>query len=667
MINPPERLYEFGPFHLDPARPRLMRADEIVSLTPKALELLVALIQHGGKVVEKDELMRKVWPDTFVEESNLSVHVFALRKALGETIEGNSYIETVPRQGYRFTATVRDVGTTGAELVVERHTLSRVTIVEREALIDGEHAKANRGLPPAPLLVNYASPTAISEPSHKSQQFQKRAVFIGVALLLGFSLLAYLRLANEAKPPQTSAEVKSLAVLPFRTLGASKDEEYLGLGLADSLITQLSQAQRLMVRPTSAIGKYAEGDHDPLVIGRALGVEAVLEGNTQRSGERVRVTARLVRVSDGASLWAGKFDEKMTDIFTVQDSISLRVTQALGSRFGEAEHRSVTKRPTEDIVAYQLYLKGRYLWSGKATDGVQKAVQYFEQAIQLDPQFAQAYSGLADGYLALSEFGVIPRGEAYSRASAAAEKAISLDPALAEAHTTIGFIRLSRDWDYANAERQFKRAIELNPNYSTAYQFYGVHLLAVGQTDAAIAQTRRALELDPLSILNNSQLGRCLYLARRYDEAIEQGKRTLELDATSASAQAYVGQSYAHKGMLAEATAELQKSVEMSKARPEMKAALGYAYALSGNRNEARQIIGELAALNRESSFVSYHIATIHAGLGEKEQALTWLERAYLERDIFMAVRLKTDPKLDNLRADPRFQNLLRQGGLLTS
>ena len=664
MSNSPQSFYEFGPFQLDPIRPRLTREGEIVSLTPKAMEILLALIQQCGKVVEKDELMRRVWPDTFVEESNLSVHVFALRKALGE-----SYIETVPRQGYRFTASVRDVGTNGGALIVEKHTLSRVTVEERDEPGDDEVENASAALPlgssPRPLLTHDCS-TVLSELSYSSRRFEKPAIFIAFALLIGLTgALAYRGLAREPKPPQTSSEVKSLAVLPFRSLGAAKDDEYLGLGLADLLITQFAQTQRLVVRPTSAVSKYADENQDSLAVGRTLGVEAVLEGNTQRAGERLRVTARLLRVSDGASLWAGKFDEKASDIFAMQDSISRQVAQALGSNFVEVE-KSLAKRPTQNLEAYQLYLKGRYLWGGKATEGVKKAVEYFEQAIQLDPHYAQAYAGLADGFLALSEFGLMPRGEAYSKAMVAAEKAISLDASLSEAHTTLGFIRLSRDWDYANSERAFKRAIELNPNYATAYQFYGVHLLAVGQTDAAIEQSRRALELDPLSILNNSQLGRCLYLARRYDETIEQSLKTLELDSTSASAHAYLGQSYAHKGMLAEAKAELQKSVAMSNGRPEMKAALGYAYAVSGNRNEAQQIIGELALI-KKSSFVSYHIATIHAGLGEKEQALTWLERGYQERDIFMGVRLKTDPKLDNLRSDPRFQNFLRQAGLSTS
>jgi DNA-binding winged helix-turn-helix (wHTH) protein/TolB-like protein/Flp pilus assembly protein TadD len=666
MSNALQRFYEFGPFRLDPVRHRLTRDGELIPLTPKALELLLALIQHSGKVVEKDELMQRVWPDTFVEESNLSVHVFALRKALGETLEGQSYIETVPRQGYRFMASVRDASINGAELVVERHTLSRVTIEEQDVHTDVDSRKAGPTLPSGSTSPTWLVPASVTErgaPARAYQWLRKRTVFIPLTLFFVLTAgVAYRQLSNEAKPPQTSAEVKSLAVLPFRTLGGATDEGYFGLGLADALITQFGQTQRLVVRPTSAVGKYAEREYDPLEVGRALGVEAVLEGHTQRAGERLRVTARLVRVSDGVSLWAGTFDEKMTDIFAVQDSISRQVNQALISDFGETEARSPAKRPTENVEAYQLYLKGRYLWSKK--DGITKAVKYFEQAILIDPKYAQAYSGLADCYLALSEFSVIPREEGYSKATSAAEQAVLLDPGLSEAHTTLGFIRLTRDWDYISAEREFKRAIELDPNDATAYQFYGVYLLAVGQTDAAIAQTRRALQLDPLSILNNSQLARCLYLARRYDETIEQSRKTLELDSTSSSSLVYLGQSYAHKGMFAEATAELQKSLEMSNGRAEMKSALGYVYAVSGRTNEAQQLINELAGLNRESSFVSYHIAAIHAGLGEKEQALTWLEQAYQERDIFMGVRLKTDPKLDSLRSDPRFQNLLRRVGL---
>ncbi len=650
MSVPPQAFYEFGPFRLDTDRHRLTRGGEVIPLTPKALDLLLALIEHGGKVVEKNELMQRVWPDTFVEESNLSVHVFALRRALGETNEGESYIETIPRLGYRFTASVRDLSATD-ELVVERHSLSRITFEEQDVPTEVEALPERES---APEMLQLTAPRP-----------NRPRVYIGLALLLVLAGgLAYRLLKTEAKQPRTSAEVRSLAVLPFRMMGAEKDQEYLGLGLADSLITQFSKTQRLIVRPTSAVARYAEQEHDPLAVGRALGVEAVLEGNTHTVGDRLRVTARLVRVSDGASLWAETFDEKMTGIFAVEDSISRQVSQALLPNLGETEKRSLAKRPTQNVEAYQLYLKGRYLWSRKAAEGVQKAVQYFEQAIQLDSQYAQAYSGIADCYVALSEFSLMPRAEAYSKAISAAERAISLNPKLAEAHTTLGFIRLSRDWDYVNAELDFKRAIELDPNDATAHQFYGVYLLAVGQTDAAIAQTRRALQLDPLSILNNSQFARCLYLARRYEEAIEQSRRTLELDSTSSSSLVYSGQSYAHKGMFVEAIMELQKSVAMSNGRAEMKSALGYVYAQSGRKNEAQQLINELAGLNKDSSFVSYHIAAIYAGMGAKDEAFEWLNKAYQERDIFMGVRLKSDPKLDILRSDRRFQELLLRVGL---
>ena len=657
MTTSPKRIYEFGPFRLDVERHRLTRNHVLVPLTPKALDFLHALVQNAGRLVEKNELMQKVWPDTFVEESNLSVHVFALRRALGETSEGQSYIETIPRQGYRFTAEVHEPGANGGGVLVERRTLSRVTIEEHEAPAEHPRPSIEGGFP---LSLPFRSSGT------QSRWINRPVVLIAFALLLAVTSVVAYRLLGRAgnQPPPTPADVKSLAVLPFRSLDAPQDEQYLGLGLADSLITQLGRTQKFTVRPTSAIGKYADGQHDSLAVGRALGVEAVLEGNSQTSGDRIRVTARVLRVSDGVSLWAGKFDERFTDIFAVQDSISQQVAEALISNLGERAKRSPGRRPTENIEAYQLYLKGRYLWGKKDTEGVKKALQYFEQAIKADPKFAQAYSGLADCYVALSEFSAVPRREAYSKAMSSLRKAISLDPGLAETHTTLGFILLSRDWDYEEAEKEFKLAIELDPNYATAYQFYGVHLLAVGQTDAAIAQTRRALELDPLSILNNSQLGRCLYLAHRFNETIDQSLKTLELDSTSASAHAYLGQSYAHQGRLAEATAALQKAVEMSAGRAEMKAALGYAYALASNRNAAREIIDELGARNKESSYVSYHIATIYAGLGEKEQALNSLERAYQERDIFMGVRLSTDPKLDSLRSDRRFQNLLQRVGL---
>lgn len=648
MTAEPTQVYEFGPFRLD-ARARLLTRDgEPVALTPKALETLVALVESGG-VVSRDELIRKVWPDTFVEENNLSVNVSMLRKALGTGPDGKHYIETLPRRGYRFTAEVRTASGNGHEVTVERRSKEQIVVIEED-----DHVE-----PGLPALTRLEGLSSARRPVRGRVALIVAAVLFAGAL--GLALYAWR--AGDRQRPAPPRAIRSLAVLPFKPLGAAgQGDNYLGVGIADALITKLGGLDQVRVRPTSAVLRFDDTNQDSLVAARALGVDAVLEGSYQLTGERVRVTVQLVSASDGAQLWSGTFDDEFVNIFAVQDSISRQVTQALTSDLDEAERRSLARRATENVEAYQLYLKGRYLWAKKAN--LDKARQYFEQAVQLDPQYARAYSGLADCYLALSEFSLLPRAEAYAKAVAAAQQAVSLDPALAEAHTTLGFIHLSQDWDYPGAEREFKRAIELDPDDATARQFYGVYLLAVGQREAAIAETRRALELDPLSILNNTQLGRALYLAGRYDEAIEQSLKTIELDPTSASAYVYLGQSHAHKGMLREATAELEKAVELSDGRVEMKAALGYAYALSGRKDEARKIIDELTTLGNDLSSASYHIATIYAGFPEKEQAIARLQGAYEERDIFLGVRLKTDPKLDGLRSDPRFQDLVRRVGL---
>lgn len=649
--------YEFGSFRLDAKARLLWRNGELVHLTPKAVETLLVLMESEGGVISRDELIRRIWPDAFVEEGNLSVHISALRKALGQTDDGRPYIETLPRRGYRFIAKARRMDANSIGLVIERGVREQLVVIEDEL-----ETEAN--LPPTPDREALDSVSGVQ--GRRWRTLSRATLFaLAAALSLGLGLLFYARWTTRPGRPAPASSIKSIAVLPLKQLGQGEQgENYLGVGLADALITRLGGFGDISVRPTSAVLHFDDPKQDSLAAARALGVDAVLEGSYQRESERIRVTVQLVSAKDGTQLWSGAFDDEFNNIFAVQDSLSQQVTQALVSNLDEAEQRVLARRPSESVEAYQLYLKGRYFWTKKSNEGLRKALQYFEQAVQIDPRYARAYSGLADCYLGLSEHGLLPRGEVYSEALAAAEKAISLDPALADPHTTLGFIHVSRERDYSNAEREFKRAIELDPNYATARQFYGVYLLAVGQRDAAIAETRRALELDPLSLLNNTQLGRVLYLAGRYDEAIEQSQKTLELDSSSASAHVYLGQAYAHKGMLREAAAELEEAVELSGGRPEMKAALGYTYALSGKRDGSQKIIAELSALDKNLSFASYHIATIYAGFPEKEQAFAWLQKAYEERDIFFNVRLKTDPKLDSLRSDPRFAELLRGVGL---
>jgi DNA-binding winged helix-turn-helix (wHTH) protein/TolB-like protein/Flp pilus assembly protein TadD len=676
MSSKIRHFYEFGPFRLDAKARVLLRENKPVPLTPKAVETLLALIEQGGEVIGREELIRRVWPDTFVEENNLNVNVSALRKALGAAPDGRPYIETLSRRGYRFVAEVRRSEGNGAgeaqgqldglgeavqhlegdstELVVERRTRERIVVVEEEQRED----------PRVVAVGAEALPITDGGRAPRSRRAMLVVTAAALALVTAGTILYFRQWGGRRHLPAPAA-VRSLAVLPLRPIGpADPAGNYLGLGLADALTTDLGRLGEISVRPTSATLRFDKPDGDAITAARSLGVDAVLEGSYQREGDRLRITLQLVSARDGAQLWAGSFEDEFTNIFAVQDSLSRQVTGALSANMEEMERRSQARRPTENAEAYQHYLKGRYLWTKKSTEGLQKALAHFEQAVRIDPQYARAHSGLADCYLGLSEHGVLPREEAVRSARAAALSAAALDPFLAEVRTSLGFIYLTRDWDYAAAEREFKRAIELDPSDATARQFYGVYLLAVGRRDEAVQETRRALELDPPSHLNNTQLGRALYLAGRFDEVIEQCQKALELDPGSASARAYLGQAYAHKGMLREALIELERAVELSGGRPEMKAALAYAYALAGKGTETRRIIEELSSSGADASITSYHVATAYAAFPDPDKAFAKLREAYEARDIFLGVRLKTDPKLERLRPDPRFAELLRRLGL---
>ncbi len=657
MSNQQRNLYEFGPFRFDPARPRLTRDGEIISLTPKALEILLVLVQDGGTLVEKEELMRKVWPDTFVEEGNLSVHIFALRKALGETIDGKGYIETIPKLGYRFIGSVQEIAPNGAELVVERHTLSRV-VVEEE-------------LETAEDVVMARQPLALLPSDQTSHVvfWRRPSVMIVVLLVLSFAgVLTYLWLSQNTKPPATSAEVKSMAVLPFKTLGGEASDEYLGLGLADALITQLSRTQQITVRPTSAVRKYVAVDQDAVAVGQALGVEAVLEGSVQRAGERIRVTVSLLRASDGVSLWVAKFDEKFTDIFTVQDAISNQVAKALLIDLTSGERQLLTKRYTENTEAYLEYLKGRYFWSKRTANDAEKAIQHFEQAIALDPNYALAYSGLADSYAIRT---ALPPRVAIPRAMAAALKALELDAELAEGHVSLATIKELYEWDKAGAEREYKRAIELNPNYTLAHGLYSMYLTSMGRFDEGAAEAKRAEELDPLSPNMYIYAGWNFYNSRQYDRSIEEAQKAIHLDPNVSMAYNILVRAYAAKKMYTDAislgqtlrSSSEQKELMLSKERPLSLASLGYAYAVSGKTQEAHQILEELKELSAKTYVSPNHLAVIYAGLGDKERVLEYLEKTFEERDEMQRF-VKVSPIFDSLHLDPRFLELLRRVGL---
>jgi DNA-binding winged helix-turn-helix (wHTH) protein/TolB-like protein/Tfp pilus assembly protein PilF len=635
------RFYQFGPFRIDAEKRVLMREGEVEPLAPKAFDMLLVLVRHHGEVLEKVALMEMLWPDSDVEEANLPQNISALRKALGESPNERRYIITVPGRGYRFAADVEELEDEGQDVIVERYAKSIILIQEHEA----SQGDANRAL----RLPHFFSG-------------RLKPILAGVTILAFIILLAsglWIWLSRKPAGQLPEIPIKSLAVLPFRHLGVEGDE-YIGLGIADSLITRLSNLRQIKVRPTSSILKYSNQLKDPGQIGRELGVEAVLEGSIRRDGESVRVTVQLVRVEDGSPLWAEKFDDRFTSIFKIEDSMSGRVAESLVPKLTGEERAALAKRYTDNTEAYNEYLKGRLFWNKRTVDGMKKAIEQYEQAIAHDPNYALAHAGLADCYLMLYSYSDSSNKEDIQRAKAAATKAMQIDTALGEAHTSLGFV-LFTERDNSGAEREYKQAIELNPNYATAYHRYANLLLSTGRPDEALQMIKRAQELDPLSLIINTALGGVYTANRRYDEAVEQLRKTLEMDPTFIHARAYLGMAYLKKGMYEDAIKEIEKATVLSdnSVPPQVVSYRGYIYAVWGKRAEAKKILRDLIELRRRRHVSAPHIALIYAGLGETDQAFAWLETAYKEKELGFG--WLNDPGFDSLRSDPRFAELARR------
>jgi tetratricopeptide (TPR) repeat protein len=433
--------------------------------------------------------------------------------------------------------------------------------------------------------------------------------------------------------------------------------------MADALITRLGRTD-LLVRSTGTVQKYAAPGLDPVAAGRDLQVDSVLEGNIQTAGDRLRTTVRLLRVNDGATLWAGTFDERLTDIFSVQDSISQRLAEALALHLTKAQRSLLTRRDTSDSEAYQLYLRGRFFWNKRTRDGFERGISCFRQAVEKDPAYTRAYSGLADSHLGMTFYHFAAPHTAMPLARAAAMKALEIDGSLAEAHASLAHVKTNYEWDWPGAERLSKKAIALAPEYATAHQWYGIHYLApMGRVDEGIAEARRARDLDPLSPVLNAFVGAGLYFARRYDEATEECRKTIDLHPDFGVAHWYLGRAYLQQGRMREAVAELQQAVRLSGGSPLMKGSLGVGYALAGDRAAAEAILAELETLRAESYASAMDLADIHAALGDRERAFQWLDQAATERS-FHLIYLKVWPELDSLRPDPRFRALILRLGL---
>jgi TolB-like protein/tetratricopeptide (TPR) repeat protein len=580
-MGPDVRHYEFGSYVLDVAERVLLRDGVPVRLQEKVLAVLLALLESHGRVVTKDALMSRVWPDVAVEENSLNKAVSAARKALGDGAVATRFIETVPKRGYRFVAPVRERGGDARP----------VGSVVREA-------------------------------------------------------------------------PRSLAVLPFRLLGGGREGDYLGVGMADALITRLSNVRDLVVRPTSSVLRYGGGSGDTAAAGRELRVDSVLEGSIRRTRRRVRVTVQLVDVRDAAPVWAEKFDEDAADLFAVEDRVTERAARALATRMGAEERaRTLSPHPRGSKEAYQLYLRGRYHAAKFTPAGLRKALSCFERAVSTDPGCALAHLGLAYYYFASCNEFSLPPQIALPRARQAAEAALRLDDTLGDAHLYLACVHHAFEWDWPRATRGLDRALAESPHSPVVLSYAGQAYVLMGQADRGLSLCRRAREVDPVSAEAITNLAIACLFAGRVDEAAEELAEAIDVDPHYWFAWLQLGRVHERQGRLDDAIAALRTAQRLCDSFPEVQAALSRAHALSGEGAKARAILRQLERRSRRSYVPAYHVATALVALGGTDEAFAWLEKAFEQRSTFLCW-LATDPSLDPLRRHGRFAALMRRVGL---
>jgi TolB-like protein/DNA-binding winged helix-turn-helix (wHTH) protein/lipoprotein NlpI len=605
--------YAFGLYRLEVLFRRLLRAGQPVSLAPKAFDTLLALIERRDRVVDKAELMRLVWPDSFVEEANLSQTVFVLRKTLGEAPDGKSFIETVPRRGYRF----------GAEVQEER-------------------AK------PAPAIARLA-PWRVS-----------RVVWIAGAIVLVLAS-AWFGLSRIRTMSMTPQRIESLVVLPIGVLADTPQQDYLADSMTDALITDLSQISDLRVISRTSAMTYETTSKTVPQIAQELNVDAVVEGTVQRLDGRVRWNLKLIESSTDRTVWAQSYERDLQTALDLHTEIARTIATHTAATLTPREKARLAEATSVNPKVYEAYLKGRYFWNRRSEPDMRQAIEQFEEALRLDPAYAPALAGLADSYALYGSYGwTLAGGRPWERALAAAEKALDLDEFLADAHTSRARIALNYNLDWKSAGEGYRRALDLNPGYANAHHWYGYYLMLSGRLKEAEAEMRRALELDPLSPIINANIGMCFYVARQYDAAIAHWRKVLEMHRNYRLVHRYMTTAYVGKGMYAEAVAEIQKALALSGAGPPEMAILAHIFGRTGRQQEARSLLSEM--LSRPDAF-PYDLAIAYVGMGENDQSFSWLDKAVQARSgAFNEVN--ADPMFDGLRADPRFQTLLSRIGL---
>ena len=633
MLGKPERMFHFGEFTLEVEEHRLREGESEIDLRPKAFDVLLYMVEHHGHLVRKDELMDAVWGTTIVTEAAMTHCIEEVRKALGDDAHQSSYLKTISRVGYKFIAPVSAVDSSG-----QGFTKSDAQHVSEMSSTSQQHAQRR-------VL------------DHLLSLWTRTSLKILILVLIGMMIVTS---ALYLQHMRSYLKIKSLAVLPLTNLNGDPALEYFADGMTEALITELAKISSIRVISRTSVMQYKEIQRPLADIANELRVDAIVEASILYSGDRVRITAQLLQANPERHLWAESYDRKMRDILALQKEVTRAIAEEIEAKLTPQEQANLTNVRQVDLEAYQAYLRGRFFWNKRVPESFLKSIDYFNQAISIDPGYAPAYAGLADCYNLLYDYDVMTPLEAVSRAKAAAMKALEIDTLLAEAHASLGFALTRYDWDWIGAEREFKRAIELNPNYAAAHHWYALELCMMGRFQEAMIEITEALELDPFSLIINANKGWLLFFERNYDAAEQWLQRTRELDPNFLSTRVKLGWVYEQQGFYERAIDQFTYALVLSHEEANVIALLGNSYALSGQRLAAKQIIDELKQESMRRYISSYWIAMIYACLDEKDNAFEWLTRAYKERSSGL-VWLKVEPKLDILRSDPRYTELLKR------
>ena len=626
---PEPGVLKFGDILIDRTSFTVFRGGQQVELTPRAFDVLDYLVENRGRVVGKQEIFDSVWDDTFVTDNALMRAIREIRRELGDTATGSKYIETAHKRGYRFIAEVQVVEPlleeseqkTGAELSVQRSL---------------DHLGANKA------------------PTSAARGRFRFAISLGLILTVVVGATAF-----AIYYARSERHIRAIAVMPLENV-SSADTEHISDGISEGVINNLSELPEIKVVARATAFRYKDREFDPQRVRSELNVDAILTGRLVQTGDDVTIQADLIDATDGTQIWGSRYSRKLATVYDLPGAITADLVRKLGLNLNAGQAARLKKNSTQNPEANRLYSLGRYFWNKRSEDALNKSIEYFLKAIERDPNYALAYAGLADSYAVMAISADLPAHEVFPKAREAALKALELDEGLVEAHATMLRIKSQYEWDWDGAESEYRRALELNPNYPMTYVYYFSYLVATGRADQGVASVEKARALDPLSLVTNAVMARALFFERRYDEAIEASLKTLELDPNVFLARLILGRSYARKGMFNEAIAELQTATQSPGSVSEAKSLLAYTLAVSGRSKEARELLNELKRLSASRYVQPYDIAIVYAGLGDTEEAFDWLEKAYQDRNHQVSL-IDQVPEFEGIKPDPRFPTIVQR------